>query len=95
MFHPVASSSTTTKNAIVYATGRSVSIATATLNATSLEPTYPWDYDLDNDDDDDFEDDDDLAGEPYTMAGEDHDYQHPSLETSKLHFFACCIPKGI
>ena len=37
---------------ILYSTGRSVSIATA-----SLEPQYPWDYDLDNDLDDDIDHD--------------------------------------
>ena len=71
------------KSAILYSTGRSVSIATA-----SLEPQYPWDYDLDHDLDDDGlddydDEDDDLAGERYMMAGEEEEYQHPSLETSK------------
>ena len=60
-----------------------MSIATA-----SLEPQYPWDYDLDHDLDDDGlddydDEDDDLAGERYMMAGEEEEYQHPSLETSK------------
>ena len=75
------------KSAILYSTGRSVSIATA-----SLEPQYPWDYDLDNDLDDDGlddydDDDEDLAGERYIMAGEEEEYQHPSLETSKPKFY--------
>ena len=72
------------KSAILYSTGRSVSIATA-----SLEPQYPWDYDLDNDLDDDGLDDyddsdnEDFVGEKYIIAGEEEEYQHPSLETSK------------
>lgn len=70
------------------------------IAATSLEPTYPWDYDLDNDDDDpldddDFDDDDiNLAGERYMVNGEDEDYQHPSLETSRpciFIFFAVAV----
>ena len=71
---------------ILYSTGRSVSIATA-----SLEPQYPWDYDLDNDLDDDGlddydDEDEDLAGERYMINGEEEEYQHPSLETSKPIF---------
>ena len=72
---------------ILYSTGRSVSIATA-----SLEPQYPWDYDLDNDldddglDDYDDDEDEDLAGERYMINGEEEEYQHPSLETSKPIF---------
>jgi hypothetical protein len=70
--------------ALLYSSGRSISIT-----ATHLDPTYPWDYEFDGDDLDDAvldaEEDylDDLAGEPYIMNGEDDDYQHPSLETSK------------
>lgn len=96
-FHPIVSppGGTKPKSSILYSTGRSVSIA-----ATSLEPTYPWDYDLDNDDDDpldddDFDDDDiNLAGERYMVNGEDEDYQHPSLETSRpciFIFFAVAV----
>ena len=76
------------KQAILYSTGRSATVAAATL-----EPTYPWDYDLDNDDlddDDDYDDeddDDDLAGEHYMVNEEDEDYQHPSLETSRPSIF--------
>lgn len=83
------------RSAVLYTSGRSVSISTA-----QLEPTYPWDYDMDNDDDDDLDDcgeededadiEDDLAGEPYIIA-EEEEYQHPSLENRKkcLPLFKC------
>ena len=99
-FHPIVSPPENTsfssgmgakpKSAILYSTGRSVSIAT-----TTLEPTYPWDYDLDPDDDDDGLDDyddesedpedteDNLGGRSYMINQEEEDYQHPSLETSR------------
>ena len=76
------------RSAILYSTGRSVSITT-----TALEPTYPWDLDsndddmLDDEDDDDYveddDDDEDLAGESYVINDKDKDYQHPSMETSR------------
>ena len=84
------------RSAILYSTGRSVSITT-----TALEPTYPWDLDSmedplaeddydeeEEDDDEDYDDeddqyeDDDLTGEPY-ITDKDNDFQHPSLETSR------------
>ena len=82
------------RSAILYSTGRSVSITT-----TALEPTYPWDLDSmedplaedeydDEDDDEDYDEDedqyedDDLTGEPY-ITDKDNDFQHPSLETSR------------
>ena len=100
-FHPIVSPPENTsfssgmgakpKSAILYSTGRSVSIAT-----TTLEPTYPWDYDLDPDDDDDdglddYDDEsedpedteDNLGGRSYMINQEEEDYQHPSLETSR------------
>ena len=82
------------RSAILYSTGRSVSITT-----TALEPTYPWDLDSmedplaeddydDEDDDEDYDEDedqyedDDLTGERY-ITDKDNDFQHPSLETSR------------
>ena len=78
------------RSAILYSTGRSVSITTS-----ALEPTYPWDLDsneddvLDDDDDygDEEDEDEDLVGESYVMTDKDKDYQHPSLETSRTCFF--------
>ena len=94
MLHPMSAAAQGTspsgkpKSSILYSTGRSVSITTATL-----EPTYPWDLDDDEDeglddddddlDDDDDDEDDDIAGD---LPNLDQDFQHPSLETSRHTF---------
>ena len=81
------------KPTILYATtcgegGRSASIA---VSSSQLEPTYPWDYDLDNDDvgDNNSFHSDVFSGmvtkeDRRQMYESKDEYQHPSLETSKL-----------
>ena len=81
------------KPTLLYATtcgegGRSASIA---VSSSQLEPTYPWDYDLDNDDvgDNNSFHSDVFSGmvtkeDRRQMYESKDEYQHPSLETSKL-----------